>query len=97
MAEISLPSHLLQKLEEIAKNEKRTPVEVLETLLHEHSMRVGAPSQIDTPPIGTLARLAYEAGKLGFHSGQTDTAERSREILQDEFADYLIRKMADGE
>lgn len=46
----------------------------------------------DVPPLGTLARLAYEADQWGFASGLTDSVERSREILETEFADYLMSK-----
>jgi hypothetical protein len=37
----------------------------------------------------TAGRLLQEAG---FHSGHSDIAERSRDILRDEFAEYLIQR-----
>ncbi len=47
----------------------------------------------DEAPPGTLAALAVSALKLGLSSESVDTAERSREILKAEFADYITRKM----
>ncbi len=51
-----------------------------------------ADSDSDVPPLGTGARLLYEFDKIGFSSDLTDSVERSREILETEFADYLMSK-----
>ena len=46
----------------------------------------------DNPPPGSLAALALNARKANFgKSKYTDTAARSREILNTEFADYIRR------
>lgn len=42
---------------------------------------------------GSLAELAAAAEKMNFHSGEPDIAERSREILETEFTDYLLRRI----
>ena len=89
MAEISLPAHLIQQLEALAESENRTPAEILESMLRQRSTGQEIDSSGDSPPAGTLARLALKAEKLGFRSGISDTAERSREILENEFGDYL--------
>lgn len=42
---------------------------------------------------GSLAALAQSARKVAFHSGQSDIAARSREILETEFAEYLLGRL----
>jgi hypothetical protein len=46
----------------------------------------------DAAPPGTLAALIQAAHAADLHSGYTDTAERSREILNAEYPKYLSRK-----
>lgn len=41
----------------------------------------------------SLYRLGEALESAGFASGETDIAERSREILNTEYAEYLIRRM----
>lgn len=92
MTDISIAPHLIEKLQRIAEIEHRPVEAVLESLIEQYPV----PIVEETPPLGTLARLAYEARKVGFESGETDTSERSWEILEKEFADYLLRRMDDG-
>lgn len=52
-----------------------------------------AHSQQTEPPPGTLAALIAAAARVSFHSGEPDIADRSREILEKEFTDYLLSRM----
>jgi hypothetical protein len=45
------------------------------------------------PPPGSLAYAAKIARNSQLYSGKSDLAERSEEILNKEFADYLLRRM----
>lgn len=98
MVALEIPVELAEKLREVAKRENRSVEAVLETMLKDYPIETKIASvderqDAEIPPPGTLARLAYEAEKLDFHSGHRDIAERSREILDDEFADYLLKRM----
>lgn len=138
---MTLPDHLIQKLEAIAQRENRTSVEVLESLIdHYENQGVkavrrriydraraywqqvgdeeraaltdealdeqfwfidaeGVPhlkseeGQIEPPddPLEKMAEMALEANLLFIDS--KDIATRSREILNTEYADYLLRRM----
>lgn len=47
------------------------------------------------PPPGSLAALAAAAQRFGFESSEPDIATRSREILDTEFAEHLLRYLRD--
>lgn len=99
MTDISIAPHLIEKLQRIAEIEHRPVEAVLESLIEQYPVPMQEetpPDGEDVPPLGTLARLAYEARKVSFHSGRHDKTARSREILEKEFADYLLRRMEDG-
>lgn len=86
---VALPQYLLAELEKIAQNENRSAAEVLESMLKHYKK----PERIT---YATLADLAQSALEADFHSPEmTDTAERSRDIIQNEYADYLKRRMGD--
>lgn len=138
---MTLPDHLIQKLEAIAQRENRTSVEVLESLIDNYENQgvkavrrriydraraywqqvgdeeraalsdealdeqfwfidaEGVPhlkseeGQIEFPddPVEKMAEMALEANLLFIDS--KDIATRSREILNTEYADYLLRRM----
>jgi hypothetical protein len=44
-----------------------------------------------TPPRGSLAYFSKIVEARGYKSGETSTARRSREILETEFTDHLLR------
>jgi hypothetical protein len=82
---INIPEDVAQRLEKLAEEESSTVEEVLRALLNRYTP--------DTPP-GSLAQMAQNARAAGLASAESvDTAERSREILNAEFADYLRRRM----
>lgn len=83
-----LPETLLQQLEKIAEDEKRTPADLLESLLSGYVQMRGKKAT----KRGTLADFARVAEQMGLRSAQpVDTAARSREILETEFPDYIRR------
>jgi hypothetical protein len=87
-----IPDDLLQQLEDIAQEEGRTPAELLRALLSQYPRQ-----KSDSPPPGSLAELAENARKAAISSPHpVDTAERSREILDAEFANYLKSRMEEG-
>lgn len=49
-----------------------------------------AATEEEIPPAGTLARLAWASRQVGFRSEQTDTSERSRQLLNEEFPKYTL-------
>jgi len=80
MADV-LREDLLQKLNDL-----------VEELLRRYTTESPG-EQADEYPEGSLAALARNALEADIHTGTTDTAERSREILNTEFADYLKERM----
>lgn len=92
----------MKKAAHITRDEQGRPVvqiplQLWEDLLEqlEPTLRTdeSASTQADAASLGTLAALAASALRLGLDSGHVDTSERSREILNTEFADYITRKM----
>jgi hypothetical protein len=92
MADVIIRNERLAwKLFEIARRENRSVDDIIETLVEEHY-----PNQTDDKPApGSFAALNWSAEKAGIgrDSEPVDTSERSREILETEYADYLKRRM----
>ncbi len=86
---INLPEDIARKLEQLAQQQGASVAELLDDLLKRYAQdSAGA----------TLADLARNAQQAGLTSTQSvDTAAKSREILNTELADYLKRRMADGD
>lgn len=91
MGVISLSQEIIQRLEAIAQRENRSPEDVVASLL-EHYTPLRTSDEDEIIP-GTLAELARAAQRANLRSGISDTSERSREILNTEFADYLLQRM----
>lgn len=82
---IELPDHIAKRLEQLAEQEQTNVGDIVERLLRQYTPK---------PPSGSLADLAQSALELGLESEQSvDTAERSREILNTEYADYIKKRM----
>ncbi len=85
---INIPEDVARRLEKLAQEEGSSVGDLLKTLLNRY-----AP---DSPP-GSLAEMARNAREAGLASAEpVDTAVRSREILNAEYADYLKRRMDRG-
>lgn len=55
------------------------------------------PEVKQAPAPGTLAYLAQAVLEADFHSGLTDQSTRSRDILDSEFTDHIMRRVAGDE
>ena len=80
MSNLWIEGEVADQLRDLAQREQRSVESILKTLLERYG-------DVTTSP--TLAQLAQTLAEAGFHSGQRDTATRSREILDAEYADYL--------
>lgn len=47
------------------------------------------------PPVGSLAYLAQRAREANIHLGKSDVASNADDILNEEFAEYLLNRMKD--
>jgi hypothetical protein len=93
MAELVIrDEQLAWRLLDIARRENRPVEAVLESLLETY---IDTETMAEAPP-GSLALLAQKAVEAGIRSGRpVDTASRSREILHNEYADYLKKRRKD--
>ncbi len=92
MAELLIrDEHIAWRLLDIAQREQRSVEDVLDSLLANYPSE----SEAQETPKGTFAALnwAAEQAGIGLDAEPTDTSERSREILETEYADYLKRRM----
>lgn len=87
MVMIQISESLAQKLTQIAERDHQSLDEVVETLLEQQVAETNLPA-----PMGTLAALIQAADETDLQSGFSDTADRSREILNSEYVEYLRRK-----
>lgn len=83
---------LAWRLFDIAQRENRSVEAVIETLVEERYPQATG----DKPAPGSFAALAEAARRANIHSPHpVDTSSRSREILENEYADYLKKRMED--
>lgn len=76
------------QLLDIARRENRSVEAVLDDLLADYQ------PDTERPKPGTFAALAHSAREANIRTEYpVDTSERSREILNTEYADYLKRRM----
>lgn len=85
---MNIPEEVAQRRETLAAQQGSSVGALLNTLLNRYTL--------DSPP-GSLAQMAQNAREAALISAQTvATAERSREILSTEYADYLKHRMDQG-
>jgi hypothetical protein len=95
MVTIDISEALAERLHDAARK-RNTPVEeLIETLLGQLE-EDEADQPLQAPP-GTLAALAESARRANIRTGETDVAERSREILEQEWGEHLTRWMTEEE
>ncbi len=92
MADLVIHDDLAKRLREIARRQNQTVEEMLTAIAEQYE-----PSVNDEIPLpGTPAALAASARRAGLRSDKVvDTSERTKEILNAEYADYLKRRMDD--
>ena len=93
MTTIHISPQLADKLNRLAEREQMTVDEVLEKLLEPEKLEVSSSTMTDNIPGGRALLKAVR--KAHIHSRTTDTVERSREILDNEFTDYLLSRIHD--
>jgi hypothetical protein len=82
---MDIPESVAQRLARLAQERGTTVGEVLESLLNRYEPEV---------PPGSLAALARNAREAGLSTpGPVDTSARSREILDTEYADSLLKRL----
>ena len=93
MVTIQISEDLAQLLAEIARAENRSIDDVAASILEHHISEHAELTILDeNAPPGSLAALLKVANEANIASGYTSTAERSREILNNEYPAYLRRK-----
>lgn len=81
--QMDIPDELVRRLEALAQQQNMAVDEVLKRLL----------DAAEPAPTGSLAEMARNARQVALASiDQVDTAERSRDILQSEYTDYVKRR-----
>ena len=85
---LNIPEDVAERLEKLAHEQGVSVGNMLETLLNRYAPEA---------PSGSLAAMAQNAREAGLASAHpVDTAERSRDILNTEYADYLRRRAQSG-
>jgi len=82
---------LIGRIRSLAERQGITPEKLVEKLVEQYE---DEPSQSEPGSAAELAASA-KAANIGKGEPKTDTAARSREILHNEYADYLKSRMDD--
>ncbi len=89
MTDYVLPENLAEQLQHFAELENRSVNEVLEKMIATYKPEI---EQLDTAPNPFLIMLEMaEEANLPF--SEDNITERSRKILNTEYADYLLKRM----
>ena len=83
----------LKDLEQLAAQDNKSLDELLEMIVQRYALFVQAADDADEGSGTPGNRLLEASDRMNYHSGHPDTVERSREILENEFADYLNQRM----
>ena len=90
MADITITGEIAERLQEIARNTHQAVEEVLREALDRYI-------QSDVEPRPSFAEMARLAMENPIKVGSADISEHSREILENEYANYLLKHLHDGE
>ena len=88
MVELIVDNAIAERLRQIAQQENRPLDAVLRSMLESYTPTL-EPS--DWPLL--IARMAEADTDIVWREDATELSERSREILEDEFADYLLKRL----
>jgi hypothetical protein len=92
VSELIIDDELANRLRQIAQQENRPLDAVLRSMLDSY-----APSpQPSNWPL-EMARMAEADTSITWTDDSTDISERSREILENDFADYLLKRLSGDE
>lgn len=89
MADLIIPDELAEELQTLADHENRSVPELLESMIEQYH-GVERDAELKNDPLLQMAEIA-KADKLVFTG--SNVAARSREILETEYADYLLKRM----
>lgn len=92
MTTIHISPQLADKLTRLAERQHKTVDEVLERLLEAESVEE-TPSTLDHPRPGSGAALLKAALEADINGNGDNLAENSREILNNEYPEYLRRRI----
>lgn len=88
-------SKIADRLREIAERDNRSVEDVIANLLEQFELQhtdTPDPNETEVPP-RSLAAFEKVAREMRFKTDQSDISERSREILNTEYAQYLLDRM----
>ncbi len=93
MTDITITGRIAERLRQLAERTNRSVEEILEDVLDAYQDSEGKSNTDEGPPPGTFARMAWIAERNPIRVGATDISERSREILRDEYAEHLLKRL----
>lgn len=86
--------YYLEQLETLAAQDDMSLEDLLVRVFEQYTRLVSAP-QADAPPVGTPGYKLVEAvKKVDLKGGGPDTSGRTRQILEDEYGDYLQDRLS---
>lgn len=88
MADITITGKVAERLQQLAHDSQRSIEDILEAALDNLSQQ----EENKMPPAGTLARMAWIARHHPIEVDSVDIADRSRDILRDEYAAHLLKR-----
>ena len=94
MVTIQISEQVAERLTEIAEQENRSVDEVAETILGQFILTPHK-GDVQARP-GSGAAFLQAALAANIHTGESDTASRSREILDNELSLYLKKRLKDS-
>jgi hypothetical protein len=92
MAELIIDDEIMKRLREISKQENRPLDVVLRSILDSYS---SARQPSDWPLM--MAKMAEADTEIVWNEYASDLSERSRELLENDFADYLLKRLPDDD
>lgn len=92
MTELILDNSLVEQLRQLARLENRSLDAVLRSMLEVYT----APLQPSDWPL-VMARMAEAEQGIVWNEYAPDLSEHSREILEREFGDHLLKRMQDDD
>lgn len=98
MVTINISDEIARRLKVVAQLQHRSMDDVAAAILEQHISETlpqldPENDATDEALPGSLAAFVKAAQEAGFHGKEIDVADRSREILDTEFAEHLRRRM----
>jgi len=92
MTELIIDDEIAKRLDQIAQQENRPIDAVLRSMLESYA---GLVQPSDWPLI--MAKMAEADIDIDWNEQAADLSERSRDILDNEFTDYLLKRLQDND